>query len=213
MYNIHKKIPQEVNTLYAGLGFGARCYVVLRWMLSHFEEMERHIPNQAKVLDVGCGYGLFANFISLKSDKRCVIGLDNSHKRISIASRSSGNRKNLSFVEGDIVKGDITSYDVISFSDVLHHFSYNLQKELFEKIYKQIKPGALVLIKELDTKPFVKYFISYMLDTILYLGQTICYRSASSWKNMLNEIGFDVEIIPLYKNTILSSILCVCKKR
>ena len=199
--------------MYDDLGLTARWYIVLRWMLSHFEEMENYISPDAKVLDIGCGYGLFVNLVSLKGDKRHAAGLDTSHERISIAARSAQNRKNISFIEKDVAEMDFAPYDTVTFSDVLHHFSYSAQEELLKKIHRQIRKGAVVLIKELDTRPFLKYYISYVLDTFLYLGQRISYRSLDSWKNVLNKIGFDVEAVILHKTTILSSVLYVCKKR
>ena len=212
MYNIHNKIPQNVSRLYNNLGLKARWYIYLRWMLSHCNEMERYIPLESKVLDVGCGYGLFVNLVALKSDKRYVVGVDTSNKRISIAIATAKNRNNIEFIEKGIEEIDVGAYDIITFSDVLHHFSYDKQEEFLSNIYKQIKPGSVVMIKELDTQPFWKYLLSYTLDTVLYLGQKISYRSMGEWKDMLGKIGFNVEVVPLHKDTILSSILYICKK-
>lgn len=212
MYNIHRRIPKTVSELYVNLGIKVFWYINLRWMLSHFEDMEKYIPSEARVLDVGCGYGLLANFIALKNEKRSVIGTDFSYSRITIASTTIKNRKNINFIKSDLNELDYTSYQTVAFHDVLHHFPYNIQDELLKRIYKQIKFGGIVLIKELDNRPVWKYCISYMLDTILYLGDSIFYRSKEQWQNTFRKIGFNVKTVPLYRDTILSSILYVCKK-
>jgi 2-polyprenyl-3-methyl-5-hydroxy-6-metoxy-1,4-benzoquinol methylase len=207
-----KRIPSSLNELYATLGKETGWYINLRWRLSHFEEMEQYMPLQARVLDAGCGYGLLANLIALHSEQRYVIGVDSSEKRISLASRSIKNRKNINFLKKNLADVDFTTYDVIAFSDVLHHLSFDNQDSLLSKIYTQMKVGGLLLIKEIDTKPAWKYLVSFILDTILNLGQSICYRSQRQWEAALLGMGFSVSIIPLHKDTFLSSILYVCKK-
>ena len=213
MNNIQRRIPKGVNNLYANLGIKTKFYINLRWILSHFEEIEERIPPEGCVLDAGCGYGLLANLIALKSKKRNVSGVDSSHKRISIAKQSIKNRKNINFLESDLRKIEFASYGAITFSDVLHHFPYNFQEELLTKIFKQIKQGEIILIKELDTHPILKYYLSYVIDKTLNLGRSIFYRSIDQWIHILKKIGFDLEIIPLQKSTILSSILYVCRKQ
>jgi len=212
MNNIQRRIPEGVSNLYANLGIKTKFYINLRWILSHFEEIEERIPPDGCVLDAGCGYGLLANLIAIKSKKRNVFGADSSHKRISIAKQSIKNRNNVNFMERNLRKVEFTSYGAITFSDVLHHFPYDIQEELLSKIFKQTRQGAIILIKELDTHPILKYYMSYVIDSTLNLGRSIFYRSIDQWKHILKKIGFDLEIIPLQKSTILSSVLYICKK-
>ena len=116
-----EKIPQEIKNLYQEFGWKVKLYAVLRWRLCPFEEIEKYLPRQGVALDIGCGYGLLANFLALKSDQRQVIGLDNSLKRLAVAKSTVKNRPNIKFIQKDVSALDLPACQAVVMSDVLHH--------------------------------------------------------------------------------------------
>ena len=79
------------------------------------------IPQDANVLDLGCGYGAVADAIASHSHAN-VLGIDLSKNHIEFAQKKYKN-PNLRFINGDVFKDipDISSVDVVVLSSVLEH--------------------------------------------------------------------------------------------
>ena len=115
------KIPSELFDFYSNLGPRAALYARLRWRLCPFEEIEKHVPKEGKIIDIGCGYGLLANLLVLRSSKRDVVGIDLSVRRISVAQKTTDNRKKIQFKLMDALDLQLGKYDTVIMSDFLHH--------------------------------------------------------------------------------------------
>ena len=83
-------IPYSVYRLYAQSRPSVRIYAKLRWMLCPFKEIEALIPKKANIVDVGCGFGLLANYIAVMSENREILGIDFSVRRIQVANKTAG---------------------------------------------------------------------------------------------------------------------------
>jgi tRNA (uracil-5-)-methyltransferase TRM9 len=112
-----------------------------------------------KVLDIGCGNGRFAKFLSEKLEKNCeYIGIDNSSKLLNIAKENSKNYKNpnntYKFIKQDIITGllknkKITNqqFDLIIIFGVMHHIpSFDLRKKLFKQLESNLISNNSYLI-------------------------------------------------------------------
>lgn len=205
-------IPQEVKKLYQKSGLSKKAYVSLRWRLCPFEEIEECLPDSGTILDVGCGYGLFTNFLAFRSDRRKVIGIDNSSKRLEVAKSTLGEYPNVEFFQGDIRGLDLPTCQGATMSDVLHHLPEQVSVELLKKIFDNLEPGGKMVIEEVNNRPFWKYLISLFVEFTLYPMQKINFRPAGYWRNILEDIGFRVEIKPAHKNLPLADVMFVCFK-
>lgn len=100
-----------------------------------------------KILDAGCGIGLYG--LELASKRDCfVLGIDLSNDKINNAEKI---RKSLKIKDIEFKKGDLTnlsvsdnSFDVIICSDVLEHIP-NDEKAIAELIRVLKKEGRLLL--------------------------------------------------------------------
>jgi len=66
-----------------------RSYVWARFVIIHIdilEMLDRLVPKRGRILDMGCGFGLFSLFLAMRSPERSIHGVDLSAKRIA-ASR------------------------------------------------------------------------------------------------------------------------------
>jgi len=136
------------------LGIKVTLYVRLRWRLCPFKKIEKHIPKEGTIVDIGCGYGLLANLLVLRSSKREVMGKDLSVKRISIAQKTTNNRKRIQFKYMNALDLQTRKYNAIVMSDFLHHIDYGAQEQLLVHCYQKLLPGGLLIIEEVDNKPF-----------------------------------------------------------
>lgn len=208
-----KKIPQKLFDLYSDLGSAVIWYVRLRWRLCPFEQMARYVPLAGTIVDVGCGYGLLSNLLALTSQERDVIGIDLSPKRIGIAQRTVKDRKNIKFLLQDANSLKLEECDVFLMSDFLHHIPYQHQEELLAACYQRLSKKGLLIIEEVDNRPYWKYQFNIIVDVLLNLRRRIYFRNSSQYLELLSRIGFEIKTETAHKGLPLSDILCLCKKK
>ena len=206
------KIPPELFRFYSGQGLKAALYAYLRWRLCPFEEIERHIPKEGTIIDIGCGYGLLANFLVLRSSKRDVTGIDLSARRIRVAQKTTHNRKKIQFKLMDALDLKLGKYSAMVMSDFLHHIDYEAQEELLACCYEKLLPGGVLIIEEVDDRPLWKYWYNFMIDKILNIGEWQFYRNHRELRELLQKFGFHVKIKKADKGVPQSDILFICEK-
>ena len=206
------KIPSELFGFYSNLGLKAALYARLRWRLCPFEEIERHVPKEGTIIDIGCGYGLLANFLVLRSSKRDVTGIDLSVGRITVAQKTTDNRKKIQFELMDALDLPLGKYGTVIMSDFLHHIDGEAQEELLARCYQKLPPGGLLIIEEVDNRPLWKYWFAIMSDKILNVGERQFFRNHRDFQKLLQRIGFHVKTKKVDKSLPLSDILFICEK-
>lgn len=167
--------------------------IVARWLMCPFESMEKSVPPQGTILDIGCGEGIFTIYLSIKEPKRKVIGLDLDKEKIDIALYASSNIKNIKFACRNALNWN-NKIDGITLSDSLHHFSIQDQEKLFHKMKTLIRSGGTVLIKEINKDNFLRSHLSRLWDFLLYPHDQINYWSQKNLVSKLQSLGFTVEV-------------------
>ena len=205
-------IPSEIKRMYDFLGLSDKIYIRLRWRLCPFLLIERFLPKSGKMIDVGCGYGLLANLIALKSADRDVHGFDLSRKRVEIAKKTIVNRKNIHFEIKNVKDLKLASCDAIVMSDFLHHIPYAEQERLIKQVHGKLKSKGIMIIQDIEKRPLWKYLFASNLDRLLNCFPRLYYRDISSWPRMLERNGFSASAIKADKGLPLPDVLLVCKK-
>ena len=206
-------IPAEIENLYGFFGFLDKIYIRLRWRLCPFLLIEKFLPRSGKIVDVGCGYGMLANVISLRYKERDVYGFDLSRKRIDIARKTIKNRRNIHFEIKHVRDLKLNSCDAIVMSDFLHHVSYKDQEHLIRQACSKLKKKGIMIIQDVDKRPLWKYLFAANLDRILNCFPRLYYRDVKSWKNMLERNNFNVSPIKADMKLPLPDVLLICKKK
>ncbi len=206
------RIPAQLFRFYSHQGLRVSLYAYLRWRLCPFEEIESYIPREGKIVDVGCGYGLLANFLILRSSKRDVTGIDLSVRRIGAAQETTGNGRNVRFKLMNVFDLELREPDAVVMSDFLHHIDYKSQEEVLTHCYEKLSPGGFLVCQEVNNKPFWKYCFAFLIDRILNIGERQFFRPHQKFQELLEGIGFSVKIKKVDKHLPLSDILFICKK-
>ncbi len=206
------RIPSELFRFYSKQGLKVALYARLRWRLCPFEEIEECVPKEGAIIDIGCGYGLLANFLVLKSAKREVTGIDLSVERIKIAQKTADNRKKIQFQLMDALDLQLEKYGTLVMSDFLHHINFEAQEELLVRCYQDLPAGSFLIIEEVDNRPPWKYWFAIMSDNILNIGERQFFRNQREFQKLLQRIGFSVKIKKVDKHLPLSDVLFICEK-
>lgn len=169
-------------------------------------EIDQAVPKFGKVIDLGCGEGTVARYIA-RTKTRSVTGVDNNKKRLP-----KSKQKNLKFILSDIRTYTPKDATAIIISDVLHHLNYDDQKKLLNKIANRLKKGGNLIIKEIDTREFIRSKSSRFWDFVFYPKDKIYYHRADSLKVYLEKLGFAVKITHTAKFFPGSTALFICQK-
>jgi 16S rRNA (guanine1207-N2)-methyltransferase len=121
----------------AGIDFGSQLLV---------ESVE--VAKDAKILDVGCGYGTIGLALAKESDERQVTLIDVNQRALSLVDKNAqaNGIKNIRIVESDLYKAiDEQDYDLIisnppirAGKDIIH--------QLLEESYQYLKVGGQLWI-------------------------------------------------------------------
>ncbi len=158
-------------------------FTTIRFWTGSFSQLEEYVPKSGTIIDLGCGYGIFSNYLALLSPKRAIIGVDTDKNKISHAFK---NVTNTSFKAGDATKMKFKNVSGVIIHDVLHHLdSYEGQKNLVKDCREMLKKGGVLLIVEVDKKPIGKWMLGRLADFVMYKGDPVRYRYRDDMSNML----------------------------
>jgi len=204
------KIPPEILRLYQPLSPWESFYLRARWRLCPFMSIEALLPPGGKVLDFGCGYGMLSNLISLRAPSRHVQGVDLNRNRIAVAKRSAIDRDNIDFYLGDVNDLMVETFDAVVMTDVMHHLSDQDSRIILRKISSCLRPGGLLVILDVDRRPFWKFFFTYLVDRCLNPRSTLHYRSSKRMITLLKQFSFAVKgIVPVHEGLPLSDVIYI----
>jgi 2-polyprenyl-3-methyl-5-hydroxy-6-metoxy-1,4-benzoquinol methylase len=169
------RIAQEI---YTEGRWPRRMMIYGRPYICPFEALIAHIPKEATVLDVGCGDGLFLNTLSHIKKISSGIGFDTNSAAIAsaqLANRNILNRSKLNFIEWSIEQPWPEGlFDVVSMIDVLHHIPPPDKKNAIQKAVAHVKPGGVLLFKDLGHKPKWRAHFNSLHDVLL-TGELVTY--------------------------------------
>ncbi len=188
-------------------------YTFLRFKLTPIADLEKYLPDEGHILDLGCGTGIFANILVLGSDKRKVFGIDLSHKRIEAAKKATGEHSHIHYEVGNVNQHILDGFNIITLIDLLHHMPYSEQDDLVKKIYEHLPNEGMILIKDLEKAPLWKYIFHYIQDSIAYKGSALYFRSTEEMNTLLTSIGFSVSTFRLSKGYAYPHVLYKCEKK
>jgi 2-polyprenyl-3-methyl-5-hydroxy-6-metoxy-1,4-benzoquinol methylase len=113
-------------------------------LMNYHDYFITNIPDNSKVIDIGCGVGAVAKAIAEGVNGVEVTGIDNNKERLDNAI-SNNSLNNLKFTYGDAleIEGQ-NKWDVIVLSNVLEHISERV--DFLDSIKNKLQPD-LVLIR------------------------------------------------------------------
>jgi 2-polyprenyl-3-methyl-5-hydroxy-6-metoxy-1,4-benzoquinol methylase len=161
--------------------------------------MDLLLADEGRILDVGCGFGLFAAYFGQMHSRRRIVGVDPDERRVAIAR---GVAERLGLFEHRFVVGDVRDaaldgpFDAAYVLDVMHHLPRADQPRVLERLRGLLAPGGMLLVKDITTEPRFGLRFTEALDRLMVgFREPLAYRHHREWSAMLADLGFKVRMV------------------
>ena len=106
------------------------------------------LNTDSKVLELGCGVGIFTKLLAKKVKNGIIEAVDLSAKSIAVAENELKHKKNIHFDVADVVKykPENSDFDMITLMDVIEHIPLEHHGELFANLSKISTEKTNILI-------------------------------------------------------------------
>jgi 2-polyprenyl-3-methyl-5-hydroxy-6-metoxy-1,4-benzoquinol methylase len=179
-----------------------RAYAYVRFSILRpklLSVMDLLLTDEGRILDVGCGFGLFAAYFGQTQPGREIVGVDPNARRIALARRVAEELglKRHRFVVGDVRDAALAgSFNAVYVLDVMHHIPASDQRAVLTRLRDLLIPGGMLLIKDITTEPRHGLLFTELLDRLMVgLKEPLAYRHHRAWGEMLAGLGFKVRIV------------------
>jgi SAM-dependent methyltransferase len=159
------------------------------------DEIGQYLPERGRVLDVGCGFGLFSLYYASVRPGLTLEGLDRNPRRIAMA-RAAAQRLGLGNVRYEV--GDATDFrggrlfDGAYMLDIVHHIPPEAVRPLLEQLGKVLPSGARLVVKDVDSRPAYKRWFTHALDLAMDPRTPVHYWPAEELQALFESVGFRV---------------------
>lgn len=137
---------------------------VLEWYMrvkcamdGYYNFWDRRLSRNARIVDIGCGYGQLSFMLALLSPQREVIGVDYDESKIELANHSYLSGRNVRFVQGNMQDIVLPQADAFIFNDSLHYVNGDVQQRILEHCIDRLRPDGMIIIREGDSSQGTKH--------------------------------------------------------
>lgn len=193
---------EAVANIASALPLVERAYAHVRFSILRtklLSVMDLLLTDEGKILDVGCGFGLFAAYFGQTHPRRSIVGVDPNGRRVQMATHVAqklGLTKHR-FLEGDVRNVHLEGpFDAAYVLDVMHHIPEKDQIPVLERMRDLLRPNGMLLIKDITTEPRFGLKFTEVLDRVMVgMDDELTYRHHKEWGRLLSDLGFHVRIV------------------
>lgn len=172
------------------------------------------LRGKRRILDVGCGFGLFGCYFSAMYPEMTYKGYDLNAGRIEQANRAAEKLglKNVSFHCGDARDLEIDDqYDAIMMVDLLHHINDEAKHNLLTTCASHLATDGRLIIKDVTTHPFPKIAFTWALDVVMTRGFDMWFWNEKRFYEELNTHFNRVEMYPIVDWLPYPHVIYLCE--
>ena len=137
-----------------------RFLVAARPLICPIEPILSWVPEDADILDIGCGVGLFSMHLATMVKPKRISGFDTNGNAVAVAQAAAKRLKDVSDVDisfsttRDFSEWPTDLFDVVCMIDVAHHVPRRLWNTLYQSAAARVRDGGLLLYKDMAADPW-----------------------------------------------------------
>jgi len=197
---------------------------VLEWYMKvklrlekNYQPIHELLPQQGKMLDIGCGYGFMSYMLQFVSPQREITGIDYDEEKIETASNCFSRNDRIRFEATDVMEYAFETYDAIILADMLHYLQPDQQTILIERCIRHLRPGGTILIRDGDKDlaekhkgtRLTEFFSTKLIGFNKTSGEGLSFLSGRRVEAIARENGMNCQVIDGTKYT--SNVFFVLK--
>ena len=174
------------------------------------------LRGKRRILDVGCGFGLFGCYFSAMYPEIEYCGYDLNENRIVNARRAARNLglKNISFHQGDARKLRLEKeFDAVIMVDLLHHIDDEAKRNLIETCAGLLAPEGSLIVKDVTTHPLPEIAFTWMLDVLMTGGFKMWFRNEKYFYELFSSSFEAIEMYPIADWLPYPHVIYSCRKK
>ncbi|SEW22986.1 1-acyl-sn-glycerol-3-phosphate acyltransferases [Chitinophaga sp. YR573] len=197
---------------------------VLEWymriktkMENNYELFHQLLPENGRILDIGCGYGFLSYMLQFMSPNRQIMGVDYDEDKISTAQHNYIKSERLNFAYADITNYTFDNYDAFVISDVLHYLPSDDQEKVLAECINHLNPGGVIVVRDGDLNLEKRHertrlteFFSTKLIGFNKTQNELSFFSSTRMREIVTRYGATMEQIDNTKYT--SNVIFIIKK-
>lgn len=188
-----------------------------------------------RVLDIGCGQGLFASLLSSMASMQArgqwpaswagtpavadYTGIELMPRDVARAVASIGHlQPTPHFLCADMCNATLPASDLVVILDVLHYVDHEAQEGVLRRVRDALSPGTgRLLLRVGDAASPRGFAVSQWVDRMVtrIRGHRVSPtwgRTLPEWIALLQRLGFAVESIPMSQGTPFANVLLVADR-
>jgi 2-polyprenyl-3-methyl-5-hydroxy-6-metoxy-1,4-benzoquinol methylase len=186
----------DALALYEGLPASVRLHTRVRSWTCPMGRVLVRAPGQGRLLEVGCGHGLFANAAALAHPGLDVLGVDPDPQKVRWAEATVGPRPNVRFRVGVLEDVAERDFDAVAVLDVLYLVPRAGWPAFLAGLRERLRPGGRLLLKEVEPRPRWKFYRCLAQEAVsvrllgITRGAAFAFADRGEMEALLREAGF-----------------------
>lgn len=182
---------------------------VLEWYIriklyleKNYDVLDKWLPRDARIVDIGCGYGQAAFMLALRGDRRRLLGLDYDADKMALVDHCFLTSDRIRFQCSDITSCELPEADVFLLNDMLHYLNPDAQRQLLGHCAEKLSSGGRIVIRDGDTSFGRKHRLTERTELwstrILGFNKTkgnLHFISTKQMKDWAESLGLHVEML------------------
>ncbi len=176
-----------------------RLYARVRFLIlrqTFLQEIGQYLPRRGRVLDLGCGFGLFSLYFAIDAPERQLVGVDLDEDRIE-AARECARKLGVSNVDYTAQNAldwrGHGAFDAIFMLDLIHHLPKAEVEPFLRRVAELLAPGGILLLKDVSNRPTYKMLFTLLLDRLMVGREPIYYWPPAELCALVEGLGFTVK--------------------
>ncbi len=195
-----------------------RLYARMRFLIlrqTFLQEIGQYLPRRGRVLDLGCGFGLFSLYFALDAPERQLTGVDLDVNRIDAARECATKLgvTNVDYTAQDALAWKSSGrFDAVFMLDLIHHLPKDEVEPFLTRVTELLVPGGTLLLKDVSNRPFYKMLFTLLLDRLMVGLEPIHYWDPAELCVLVERLGYSVKRHTINDLLPYPHILYVCTR-